>query len=276
MNVPKLNSIIELQNLMSSKNIERIKQEFIEYTIRQAYSTSVSKVDYNQGIIYYFDSFLGKMVEKKFEDYLQEILWKITNDIKAEIDLSNFLFNNKEKLNFWRTILKSFHYIQDNHPNVINTFPISLKPYEEIKLYLEIKYGFRENSQFNVNSYFTLKPKYSSTDLQQIFDFITDELYIDSEIYDFSDFFSVLNDKQTEIKLTFNCSTEIMVCFLFEMSNLFSDLTRKRIAESGRFLSKSATLISESSFNTTINRIKGKSNKDLDKIREFFLQHFSQ
>lgn len=110
----------------------------------------------------------------------------------------------------------------------------------------------------------------------KIFNFITDELYLDSEIFDFSDFYSVLNDRETEVKLIFNCSTKVMVCFLNELSNLFSDFTRKRIDESGRFLSKSNTIIRESNFNATLNRIKNKPNNNLDKMKRFFSDNFPQ
>lgn len=259
---------------MSSKNIERLKKNFFKSNIQR--EDPSFNIDNERGVLYYFDSYIGKTVEKRFEDDLKELLWQATNDIKAEIDLSNILYTNKEKLNFWKTILKSFDYIQENNPEVISTFPISLKPFEEIKDYLERKYHFVQDSQFDLNSFFSLKPKYKKEDLIKVFNFITDELYLDSEIFDFTDFYSVLNDKETEIKLTFNCSTEVMVCFLNELSNLFSDFTRKRIAESGRFLSKSNSVISTDNFNTTINRIKNKQNNELDKVRGFFSENFPQ
>lgn len=233
MEKPKFDSVVILQNLMSFKNIERLKQEFINLNFNK--EEPPYNVDYDKGILYYFDSSDGKTVEKRFENHLKEVLWQTTNDIKAEIDLSNALYTNKEKLNFWRTILKSFDYIQDNNPEVINTFPISLKPFEEIKDYLQVKYHFVEKPLFDLNSYFSLKSKYRRADLEKVFDFITNEDYLNSEHFEFTDFYSVLNDKEADIKLKFNCSTEVMVCFLNELSNLFSDLTRKRIAESGRF-----------------------------------------
>lgn len=275
MEKPKFDSVNILQNLMSFKNIERLKNEFINRYLQQDES-DYSLSDFSKGILYYFDTIDGEIVVKKFEDELNEILWQTTNEIKSEIDLSNTFLTEKQKLKFWKSILKSFDYIQYKNPEVIDTFPISLKPFEEIKKYLEEKYSFMEKPQFDLNSYFSLKSKYQRTDLEKIFDFITNEDYLNSELFDFTDFFSVLNDIETDIKLKFNCSTEVMVCFLNELSNLFSDLTRKRIAESGRFLSKSNTIISMDSFNTTISRIKNKQNNQLNKVRQFFSENFPQ
>lgn len=274
MEKPQFNSVIVLQNLMSSNNIERLKQDFIKNNFQE--EEPPFDIDYKQGILYYFDSYLGKTIEKRFEDYLKELLWQATNAIKAEIDLSNSLFSNKEKINFWKTILNSFDYIKEKDSEVIINFPISLKPFAEIEEYLERKYHFIQNPQFGTNSYFTLKPKYGKRDLEKIFDFITEELYLDSEIFDFSDFYTVLNEEETNVKLTFNCSTKILVCFLDEFSNLFTDFKRKKIEESGRFLSKSNTTITEGNFNTTVSRIKNESSTDLDKVRHFFSVNFPQ
>ena len=101
-----------------------------------------------------------------------------------------------------------------------------------------------------------------------------DNSFVDADEYSFDDFYSVLNYVDTEKVLKFSTSTENMVCLLNEISNLFSDLTRKKIQESGRFITKSGKTLSVSNYENTINRIKNKSNSDLNSIRVFFSENF--
>ena len=264
-------SIVLLQNTLSQKNIERLVRKFIDKKITA--ENYPDKLDEQKGILFFYDSYINDFIEVKFENELKEILWKITNNIKTEIDLSNTYLNNSEKLKFWNNILKSFDYINRNSIEVLSLFPVCKNPLEEIENYLSNKYQFTNKSIFE-SSYFTLKPKYTQKDIQDIYNFITSELYLDDESFNFQDFYSSLFNYDSDVKLIFNCSTEIMVTILNEFSKLFTDFSRKKIEESGRFRTKNNIPIKVDNINTTINRLKNnkykKSSRDISKIIEFF------
>ena len=272
MNTFQPKGIVSLQNFITSINIKSIKELFIKKNVKK-YGLPI-KIDIIKGILDYYDSNSDSVIQINFEDELKEMLWQITNDIKSEIDISNSKLNNKEKFKYWNTILKSFEYIEDNNYEIISMFAVCLKPSEEIKDYLRVKYQFPLEIKINTVSYFTLKPKYSRADLQKIYDCMDDNSFVDADEYSFDDFYSVLNYVDTEKVLKFSTSTENMVCLLNEISNLFSDLTRKKIQESGRFITKSGKTLSVSNYENTINRIKNKSNSDLNSIRVFFSENF--
>ncbi len=265
-------AILNLQNFLHSTNIERLIKRFIKKHVGE--EEQPLNIDSSKGIISYYSAINDEVLETKFKTELKELLWKITNDIKSEIDLSNTKLTNKERIKFWNNIIKSFDYIEEMHYDVISTFPICLKPSEEIKEYLEAKYRFNQKTQFDGSNYFKLKPKYEEKDLKSIFNFITVQGHLDDELFSFEDFQSVLFDMETDVKIVFNCKTQIFVCLLQELSRLFFDFTAKRLSESGRFLTKSSINISGSNFNTTASRIKTLSNTDIDKIRKFFSENY--
>jgi hypothetical protein len=267
-------SIVLLQNTLSQKNIERLVKEFI--TEKLTPDNYPDRIDEQKGILFFYDSYKNDFTKVKFETRLKEILWEITNNIKNEIDLSNTYLTNNERVKFWVNILKSFDYINKNSTEVLSLFPICNKPFEEIENYLKSKYQFINISLFE-NSYFTLKPKYTQKDIQDIYNYITSELYLDDESFNIQDFNSSLFDYDSDVKLIFNCSTEIMVTILNELSILFTDFSRKKIEKSGRFITKNNTPIKVDNFNTTISRLRNgkykKSNKDIYKITEFFSRY---
>lgn len=269
----KPTGIVNLQNFITSIHIEKLKKLFIKKNIKK-HGLPI-KVDKLKGVLDYYDSHSNSVRQIDFEDDLKELLWQITNDIKTEIDLSNVKLLNKEKIKYWNTVLKSFDYIEESNQDVISIFPICLKPSEEIKEYLDTKYQFRLKPWFEEGSYFTLKPIYNRKDLENIYEFITIQGYLDDELYNFEDFYSALFDKETDVKLTFNCKTQVLVCLLQNLSSLFFNFTTRRLSESGRFLTKGVTVISETNFNTTVSRIKKLSNPDIDKIRKFFSENYS-
>ena len=246
------NAIINFQNFVNLTNIKRLIKKFIKKNVNE--EEQPLNIDYSKGIVSYYCSINDKVLETKFETELKELLWQLTNDIKSEIELSNTKLKTKEKYKYWNNILSSFNYIENDNFEVISTFPICLKPSEEIKD--------------------SLKPKYSRRDLEKIYYFMDDNLFIDADEYSFEDFYSVLNYIEIKDTFRFNTSTENLVCLLNEMSNLFADLTRKKIEESERFKTKSGTILSVSNYESTINRIKNKNNSDLDKIRAFFSENF--
>tara|TARA_R110002111_G_scaffold262856_1_gene341866 strand:- start:7607 stop:8431 length:825 start_codon:yes stop_codon:yes gene_type:complete len=266
------NAIINFQNFVNLTNIKRLIKKFIKKNVNE--EEQPLNIDYSKGIVSYYCSINDKVLETKFETELKELLWQLTNDIKSEIELSNTKLKTKEKYKYWNNILSSFNYIENDNFEVISTFPICLKPSEEIKDYLNKKYHFPFVTDNNSASYFSLKPKYSRRDLEKIYYFMDDNLFIDADEYSFEDFYSVLNYIEIKDTFRFNTSTENLVCLLNEMSNLFADLTRKKIEESERFKTKSGTILSVSNYESTINRIKNKNNSDLDKIRAFFSENF--
>lgn len=265
-------AIVNLQNFLHTTNVERLIKRFIKKHINE--EEQPLNIDYLKGIISYYSAIDDEVLEIKFEIELKELLWKITNDIKSEIDLSNIKLTNRERKKFWNNIIKSFDYIEETHYDVISTFPICLKPSEEIRDYLNKKYQFPLEMQKNRFSYFTLKPKYSRKDLEKIYTFLDDNSFIDADEHSFEDFYSVLNYIDSKKTIRFKTSTENIVCLLNELSHLFTDLTRKKIEESERFKTKLGSILSVSNYESTISRIKNKSNSDLNSIRAFFSENF--
>lgn len=271
-------ALVELQNLLSVKNIERMRDDFIKKSIDP--DESPYEIDYEKGLVYYFDGHKGRLVPYKFENTLKKNLWKHTNNLKSEIDTSSSLLNNKEKIKYWQSILNSFEYIQEESQSVFEIFPICNKPKETIQEYLAKKYKYNPISQFKGVSFFTLKPKYSNSDLQKIYIFITSELFLDDEIYSFEDFKSVFDESETKNKLVFNCETPIIINILDNLKHLFTDFTRNRIEESGRFLTKPgikkcSNLINVGIYQSNLKRgKKPELLKNIQKVKDFFNRNF--
>ena len=222
----------------------------------------------------YYDSYSNKVIQINFADELKELLWKITNDIKEEIENSIIFFSALQKRKYFENIINTFNYISEKKSKTITTFPICIKPFDEIKNYLFEKHGFNYTEPFINSSYFVLLPKYRKSDLEKIYCFLVESLYIDDEELDFNDFYSVLNDLDTSLQLKFQSSSEITSLILHEMSNLFIDFNRKRIGESKRFLTKNGKILTQTNFDSAYNRIKSKENKDKRKIESFFSNNF--
>lgn len=265
-------AIVNLQNFLHTTNIERLKKKFISRNVFE--EEQPFKIDFFKGIISYYSPVDDKVIDTRFETELKELLWKITNDIKSEIDLSIIKLTNKERLSFWNNIIKSFDYIEETHYDVISTFPICLKPSEEIKDYLKNRYQFPLEMENNGVSYFILKPKYSRNDLQKIHNFMDDNSYIDGDEVGFEDFYSVLNYVDTGKIVRYSTTTENMVCLLSEMAILFTNLKGKRIEESERFKTKSGAILSKTNYDSVRGRIKNKNSTDLNNIRTFFSKNF--
>ncbi|OBX21552.1 MULTISPECIES: hypothetical protein [Bizionia] len=272
MNTFQPTAIVNFQNFIHSSNIERLIKNFIKQHVNE--EEQPLNIDSSKGIITYYNDIDDKVLEIKFETQLKELLWKVTNDIKVEIDLSNAMLSQKEKKKYWDTILMSFDFMLESNQGVFSTFPICIKPSEEIKDYLKIKYQFPFENQYDSPSYFTLKRNYSRADLKKIYNFMDDFSFIDADKYSFDDFFSIFNYKDVKLVLQFDTSTEVMVCLLSEISYLYTDFTRKKIHESARFITKSGKVLSVSNYENTIKRIESKSNSDLNNIRKFFSENF--
>ena len=208
----KPKAIVKLQNFITSANIESLIKKFIKKKFHK--ENPPTDINYDKGILFYYNSDTDKSEEIRFEDELKKMLWNLTNEIKSEIDSSNFILTSKEKFKFWEAIIKSFDFIRNHNIEIISLFPVCVNPFKEIENYLEEKYKFSLASEFDKNNYFKIKSKYLVSDLHKIYDFISGESYIDDELFSFSDFISVLFDKQTDVRLIFNCRTEIMVCIL--------------------------------------------------------------
>ncbi len=271
-------AIIKLQNLLSSEKIEQLKSKFIrEHNIEEFRGLKKDK-----GIILLQGN--NRLIEVKFEDELKEILLQATDDLKAEIKQANIELSNPKKIKYFNLVLNGLNSIKERNIETFKIFPICYKPQELIEKHLKEEYMFSQISQLN-NSYFTLKPKYKRKDLQKIYDFITIEGYIDDEIVSFDDFQSVLFEKETQIRLPFNCASPLIICILKHLlSPLFTDFSRKRIIESGRFITKSTKKkkgvpISESIYDTNLSRLskltKDQDLRDKSKIDNFFKENFS-
>lgn len=271
-------AIVDLQNTLSTNNIERLKSEFV----RKNYHPEDPPLDINQekGIFYCYDSHSDSEYELKFEDSLSKILLHQTNKLKSEIDQSNILLNSNKKKRYWQDIINAFEYIQNKNQAVFDLFPVSFKPQETIKKYLFEKYHFNPLSQFEGVSFFTVKRRYSLNDFESIYDFLTNEMFIDDEIHSFEDFKSVFNDIETNSSLTFNCETPLIIRILEKMKPMFSDFTTKKIEESGRFLTKQrknklSKPITVSIYNSNKKRgTKPELIKNLEKISNFFDSNF--
>ncbi|CAM3980737.1 hypothetical protein FLAN108750_02980 [Flavobacterium antarcticum] len=267
-------AIVKFQNFLSTDNIDHLIEEFIKKNINE--EEQPFHVDSSRGIVTYYNSINNDFEETKFEEQLSELLLRITNEIKTEIELSNIKLNKKELLKYWNGLLNSFDYIEANNSRVINNFPACLKPALEIKSYLKEKHSFPlENDNYG-GSYFTLKPKYSRADLLKIYSFIEDNAFINSDEYSFEDFYSLLNYVSEDIVMQFDCSTEIMVSLLDHLSTLFTDFTRKKIEQSGRFKTKSGTILSVSNYDNTIRRVAKKNSSELNIVHDFFSKNFPQ
>jgi hypothetical protein len=272
------NALVKVQNFITSHNIDILKAKFIKKEVHE--ENLPVDIDHESGVITYYDAFKNEYFEVKFVNKLETILWELTNELKAEIDASNIFLSSKAKVKYWQSVLDSFDYIKEKDPKIIERFPICLKVADEIKLYLESKYHFNQPSQFESGSYFTLKPKYKIKDLKQIFQFLTENLYLDDELYSYEDFYEVLNSMETRKILVFNCNTQALTCILDKFSDLFTDLSRRKIEESGRFFTKNtdnrpSALVTINILDTNMNRIKDKENYDLNIIRKFFSDYFA-
>lgn len=270
--------IIEFQNFLSIDNIDKLKSNFIKKVISPG--EQPDKLDFNRGIVYYKDGNLNKMSSFNFENELRKNLYKKTNDLKIEIDNFYLKDGSRPNIKYWQYILESFKYIEEVNKAVFDLFPVCYRPKEEIEKYLIEKYNFNSISQFEDVSFFTLKPKYSLTDLKKVYNYITGELFLDDEIHSFEDFKSVFFDMQTRSTLVFNCSSSVIAVILDCMKVLFTDLTRKKIEESSRFLTKpgktkESKVFKVENFNKSIERSKkGKMNIKTTPIKKFFESNF--
>ncbi len=164
--------------------------------------------------------------------------------------------------------------MQIKEMKLFELFPICLKSFEEIKQYLNEKHGYEEPQELINSSYFTLKSSYGIHDLEKVFEFLSDNDFINNEEFDFNDFYSILNYSETDLTLKFECDTGLMVYFLYKLQNLFLDLKRNKIEASKRFITKVNTPLTITNFDSAIHRMK-KSNKiEKMKIETFFKNNF--
>ena len=108
----------------------------------------------------------------------------------------------------------------------------------EIDDYLNEKYNFQTEDIFNNTDYFTLKSKYSKSDIILIFRFLTKNDYINGVKYSEQNFLSIFFNPTIEVTIEFNSFTYLFVYVLENMSELFLDLTPTKIGKSERFRTK--------------------------------------
>ncbi len=230
-------------------------------------------------IVQYAPYKTGGKEELKFEDILSDILKKATSKLKSEIEKANISLNLTSKYKYFTSILHLLEKTKEENAETFTKYPVCKKTYETINNYLETHHSFNTESQLN-NTYFTLKPKYYSN-LEEIYDFLANNLYIDDEKFSFEDFKSVLFQQNCKTSLNFNCSTPLIITIIKNMMPLFSDFSRKRIIDSGRFITKTTEKkkgkpISKSIYDTNINRLKKIKNvehkRKASEIEDFFKQ----
>ena len=265
-------ALLTLESFLTYENIVELKDDFITKNI--PHEEQPLNLIPEKGIFQYYDSFSNEVIQVNFSNELKELLWKITNNIKEEIENSIIFFTPLQKRKYFENIINTFNYISEKKSKTITTFPVCIKPFDEIKNYLLEKHGFNYAEPLINPSHFTLNPKYKKSDLENIYCFLVDNVYIDDEELDFNDFYSILNDLDTTLKLKFQSSSEIASLILHELGKLFLDFNRKRIGESERFLTKSGKRLTQTNFDSAYNRIKSKENKDKRKIESFFSNNF--
>ena len=272
-------AIVELQNILSTKNIERLKAEFFKKNYHPENSPDL--VDSDKGILYYYDGQNDDFLSKKFEDYLKEILWNATNKLKAEIDLSRIKLNQTERIKYWDEILFSFNRINDSREELIKKFPIIKKVFLEIDNYFNEKYNFQTEDVL-FDDYFILKSKHTKNDIITIYRFLTRNDYINGIKYSEEHFLSVFFDSTTENIIEFNSFTYLLVFILEKMGDLFLDLKPAKIGESKRFKTKGSKnkpseLLNAGNYSKAKNAYKKKLNNiHLQKVETFFQNNFSK
>lgn len=269
-------AIIELQNILSPKKIEKLKSEFFRKNYHP--EDSPDFIDSDKGVLYHYDSHKDGIVSKKFEDYLKEILWNATNKLKAEIDLSRIKLNQTERVKYWEEILFSLDRINDSREELIKKFPVIKKVFVEIDDYFIEKYNFQTEEVFD--DYFKLKSQYNQNDIVTIYRLLTRNDYIDGVKYSEEYFLSIFFETNTENSLEFNCYTYIAVIIFENMKELFLNMNPMSIEASGRFKTKSgktkpSEILNSSNYGRVKNSLKNKEqNKDIIKINKFFSSNF--
>jgi hypothetical protein len=274
-------ALLNIQNLIKEKNVNRLKSEFIQDNSHP--ENLPINIDEEKGFLEFWNDHSEKFYKLKFEDYLDGILWNATQELISEINSSDINLNQLQKIKYWSLICSTFENIEKNNQPLFMQFPICKKPMDQVLNHLKNYFCYNPVSKFSDNSLFTFKDsKYKLAQFETVYDFLTTEYFIDAEIITFKEFFSVFNDEKTTNTIVFNCETPVIIEILEQIKIFFEDFTRKRIAESARFFtkpgtSKQRTPITVSIYNTNIKRGKKQeivTNKK--KIQQFFLQNFPQ
>ncbi len=264
-------ALIEIQDILSSKNIVRLKKDFLK---RKNNPEDIPiDADEENGILYHYDSYKNDIVITKFENELKEILWHKAKDLKIEIDLSRIYLSDKERVLYWKEILFSFEKLQENRSDIIKRFPVINKLFIEIDNYFVEKYDFQTESDFALGK-FSLKSQYNEDDLRKIFGFLTRNDYVNGELYSKNDFISVIHDETTESIIQFKCFTYTAVAILNKLQELFLNMNPTSIEESGRFITKSGKIINASNYYRVNHDLDSKDTKDLKLINHFFQKNY--
>ncbi|WP_317165372.1 DUF6617 family protein [Chryseobacterium fistulae] len=119
-----------------------------------------------------------------------------------------------------------------------------------------------------------MKPFVKKSDIEKVYDFLTDNDYLNEDITSYEDFYSVLNDLETSKTIRFSCPTTIANKIIDQMQRLFNDLTPTSIEESARFISKRGVIITTQNLYAVKSRTKDKSSKNYVLIESFFQEKF--
>ncbi len=244
-----LNILFDLQNILTFKNINFLKENFIakHYDIED----SSQKVDYEKGIIEYYDSVKGEVVTLDFNDELNKLLWNETKRIKSKLDIFYIQSDYKNEKQFLDYIKKTFKYIDENIKQLVDIHPVCFYPKNEIYKYLYNKYNIEieHKSISNKNSLFKFKSDYSINILKKLYIATIENDIIYSDSITEKMFIEIFTENETDLKLTFNCSTPLLVNYLEKISVLFNNFNGKSIEVSKRFITKNGKFLTQSNFN---------------------------
>ncbi|TGD57525.1 hypothetical protein [Flavobacterium humi] len=269
----KFSILSNLQNILTFKNVELLKESFIVKSIRN--EEQPTNLNSEFGIIEYYDSYKEDFIVLNFENQLKELLWEETQICKSSIDTSLILLNSIDKKKFIEYIKATISYIENSESKLLQKFPVCKKPFEEIILYLNEKYkiNFDTNISPKINeSLFKIKSGISKSQLIKLYDITIKYEIIDDESISEETFISVFIDKETDEKIVFNSKNGLTMKYLETISSLFDNLTGKSIENSSRFYTKGKTLISQSNYNKAKKEISEKEGKILSSfIKDFDL-----
>jgi hypothetical protein len=262
-----------LQNTLTYKNVKALKKSFI----REKFHKHEAPMDLNEefGILEYYDNFEDKFITLKFENYLKEILWNETQACKEAIDSSLILLDSIKRRKFIEYIKTTIKYIENREIQLFLKFPVCKKPSEEITFYLVNKYNIdivNNITSLNNESLFKVKSGISGKKFNKLYDITINHNIIDNEFISEETFVSVLLDKDTDEKIIFNCKNGLTMMYLKTISVLFDNMKGKSIENSGRFRTKTGSLISETNFNKAKTSISDDDSETLSNfIKDFDL-----
>lgn len=238
-----------LQNILTFKNIEILKESFIVEKIKK-HDPSVT-LNQEFGILEYYDVYKDDFITLKFENHLTQILWNETQNCKEAIDSTFILLDSIKMKKFIKYIKLTIKYIENNERELLLKFSVCKKPLQEVTTYLSDKYNINFDNNIAINnseSLFKVKEGVSNKKFNSLYDITIRYNIIDDDKISEGNYIMALTHKITNEKIIFDCNNGLAMMYLEKISVLFDNLTGKTIESSGRFYTKRETQISESNY----------------------------